>query len=26
YVLVALLAPNGVAGLIASLRKQRGGP
>jgi branched-chain amino acid transport system permease protein len=26
YVLVALLAPNGIAGLIASLRKQRGGP
>jgi branched-chain amino acid transport system permease protein len=25
YVLVALLAPNGIAGLIASLRKQRGG-
>jgi branched-chain amino acid transport system permease protein len=26
YVLVALLAPNGIAGLIASLRRQRGGP
>ena len=26
YVLVALLAPNGIAGLIASLRKQRGRP
>jgi branched-chain amino acid transport system permease protein len=26
YLLVALLAPNGIAGLIASLRKQRGGP
>jgi branched-chain amino acid transport system permease protein len=26
YVLVALLAPNGIAGLIASLRRQRGRP
>ena len=26
YVLVALLAPNGIAGLIASLRKQKGVP
>jgi branched-chain amino acid transport system permease protein len=26
YVLVALLAPNGIAGLIARLRKQGGGP
>ena len=26
YVLVALLAPHGIAGLVASLRKPRGGP